>query len=107
MKFQPLVFLEEESHARKLEKNHNYSQEYTNNEVDENIDYNDQNEKTVKSAGILNNLFDEFNNTQANDRELTILTPSRHKVYVADTPVEIQKMFGLSIIERRNKGLTF
>lgn len=52
--------------------------------------------------GLLINLFDNMNTTQFNDRELTILTPEKHEVYVSDTPVEY---YGMSMLERKRRGL--
>ena len=49
-------------------------------------------------------LFDQFNTTQINDREITILSPNKYKVFVEDTPDMLK---GISIIERRMKGLNF
>lgn len=49
-------------------------------------------------------LFDQVNCTQVNDRELTIYSPNRYKVYVEDTPDMLK---GVSIIERRLRGLNF
>ena len=37
-----------------------------------------------------------------NDKDVTILSPNKYKVYVADTPDCIK---GLTCIERRMKGL--
>lgn len=52
----------------------------------------------------INELFDQVNCTQLNDKDITILSPNRHKVYVEDTP-DMYK--GLSCLERRMKGLNF
>jgi len=46
-------------------------------------------------------LFDQVNSTQMNDKDITILSPNKYKVYVADTPDRIK---GLTYIERRMKG---
>ncbi len=55
-----------------------------------------------EKCGLLSSLFDDMNTTQMNDRELTMLTPNKYKVYVQDTP---DCYYGLSIFERRQKGL--
>jgi len=49
-------------------------------------------------------LSDLLNGTEINEKDITLMSPSRYKIYVADTP-DIYK--GLSIIERRMKGLKF
>ena len=48
--------------------------------IDEDINLN--------RKGLLTSIFDEVNTTQMNDRDLTILTPKQHKIFVQDTPVE-------------------
>ena len=50
----------------------------------------------------ITDLFDQVNTTQMNDKDVTILSPNKYKVYVADTPDCIK---GLTCIERRMKGL--
>jgi hypothetical protein len=99
----PLLFLD--GH----EKNSDSVSSY-NLSLDKNDQLNFDGERLENSSeqnGILTALFDETNSTQINDKEVTILTPNRHKIFVEDTPVEIQNLYGLSLIERRKKGLNF
>ena len=62
----------------------------------------DMNEPDRAPSGILQELFDNANSTCYNDQDKTLLTPRNYKVYVDDTPVEY---YGLSVAERRRKGL--
>lgn len=55
-----------------------------------------------EKCGLLSSLFDDMNSTQMNDRDITMMTPNRYKVFVQDTP---DCYYGLSIFERRQKGL--
>lgn len=60
------------------------------------------NQADSEKHGILQNILDNVNTTQFNDREITLLTPEKHKVYVSDTPVEY---YGLSMLERKIRGI--
>ena len=55
----------------------------------------------VKNSGLIKTLFDDLNETVYKN-EVTVLSPNKHKVYVEDTPV---RYYGLSVLERRKKGL--
>ena len=63
-------------------------------------------ENEIESPSTKNTfkLTDFLNGTQINEKDITILSPSKFKIYVADTP-DIYK--GLSNVERRMKGLKF
>jgi hypothetical protein len=56
-------------------------------------------EEPVTGECLLGSLFDEANQTMTNPNS-TVLSPRCHKIYVDDTPVELQ---GLSMRERRKK----
>lgn len=56
----------------------------------------------VKNSN-LNTLFDDLNETVYKN-ECTVLSPGQHKIYVEDTPVHF---YGLSVKERRKKGLKY
>ncbi len=93
MRLKPLVFL-----------NENSSEAVSKDQV------NTNGEKTKDSTikkGFLTGLLDEMNTSQTNDKDISVLTPSRHKIFVEDTPIEIQNYYGLSLIQRKNKGLNF
>ncbi len=98
----PLVFLDGN------DKNCQQLTEYSLLDNNHQIDFIDEiKENSFEKIGILATLFDDINSTQTNDKDITILTPNRHKIYVEDTPIEIQNLYGLSLAERRKKGLNF
>ena len=55
-------------------------------------------------AGLLDHLFDNNASTQQNDRDVTLKTPSKRKVFVNDTPVDY---YDMPAIERRKLGFNF
>lgn len=72
--------------------------------VNENFDLNKETDEINSPAfrvkqGLIKSMFDDVNET-IRDNEVTVLTPSKHHVYVEDTPVSY---YGLSITERRKK----
>ncbi|CAF1031268.1 unnamed protein product [Brachionus calyciflorus] len=58
--------------------------------------------KTPEKGKVLK-LFDNLNDT-VYKTEMSMMSPSKHKVYVEDTPIQY---YGLSIIERRRRGLNY
>ena len=72
--------------------------------VNEPLELSIENEIESPSNNRIMKLSELLNGTAVNDKDITIMSPSRYKIYVADTP-DIYK--GLSIIERRLKGLSF
>lgn len=57
--------------------------------------------KTPKKKADVKNLFEEINETIRRS-ELTIVSPSSHRIFINDTPVQY---YGMPAIERRKRGL--
>jgi hypothetical protein len=65
--------------------------------------YDERADDQLDRGGLLCELFDE-GNTTVTSHNSTVLSPRRHKVYVADTPVELQ---GCSLRQRRRNGFHY
>lgn len=86
-----LTFLEEE-----MESNYpNHFKDLRNDSIDIQEDFENH---SAQQNALVDNLFE----TMCADRNATLLTPKNHNVFVQDTPVEY---YGLSMIERRKRGL--
>lgn len=95
MKIRPLEFVDDKKERNFQNKNNENDFQITSPKF--------QMEKNQNQDIKLKNLFDDANATICN-HEVTIMSPSRHKIYVEDTPV---LYYGLSIAERRKRGLKY
>jgi len=96
-KIKPLKFVDDDDNDNNAEiqkgKQLNFDNKQTNYDDDnvvEDFQMADEhlNNKESNKQSLLNNIFDQINTTQMNDRNLTLLTPKRYKIFVQDTPDE-------------------
>ena len=115
LKIKALTFLEDEKvtnyNCREVDEGQENSEEARSNEtlsIDENFQANFENMTTptcqTRQRCMIANLIDSVNGAVFYDRDVTILTPRNHNVFVLDTPVEY---YGLSLLERKQRGIEY
>ncbi len=94
-KIKPLKFVDDDDNENTAEiqngKQLNLDNKQTNYDDDnvvEDFRMADEHLNKESKQSLLNNIFDQINTTQMNDRNLTLLTPKRYKIFVQDTPDE-------------------
>ena len=92
-KIKPLKFVDDDDNSTKIQngKQLNLDSKQTNDDDDnvvEDFQMADEHLNKESKQSLLNNIFDQINTTQMNDRNLTLLTPKRYKIFVQDTPDE-------------------
>jgi hypothetical protein len=91
-KIKPLKFVDDDNAEIQNGKQLNLDNKQTNDDDDDNVveDFQmaDENFHIESKQSLLNNIFDQINTTQMNDRNPTLLTPKRYKIFVQDTPDE-------------------
>ena len=85
-KIKPLKFLDDDGHE-KTKLNRHENKEANEEEMENDFQAIEEDLNTNKNS-LLNGLFDQMNTTQMNDRDLTLLTPKKYKIFIQDTPVE-------------------
>jgi hypothetical protein len=83
-KIKPLKFVVDDKNG----EGQRYSENSKNEDAVEDFQMNDEDLNLENKQSLLNGLFDQNNTTQINDRNLTLMTPKRYKIFVQDTPVE-------------------
>ena len=102
-KIKPLKFVVDDNDGQEQR----YLEKSNNEDAVEDFQIIDEDLNLESKQSLLNGLFDQNNTTQMNDRNLTLMTPKRYKIFVQDTPVEYygKKKFFIKFKSQKTKFL--